>query len=278
MNSRSDERQSIILLGASNLTLGWKHVLKALQTTVPGPLDLRVSLGLGRSYVDWSGFMLRRLPGIIDCGLWDSLQSTSGSTARVPATDDVQSRGLQSSDRPPLVLVTDLGNDIVYMHSPEKIFEAASRCIRRIQQWRPDARIVMTGLPLASLDSVGPVRFVIVRSILFPGCLMPLQEIYDKSRVLNKLVQDFAAQNNFPFVEPQAEWYRADPIHVIPPLREQVFRQFFSHWQMSPPSIAEVASLPVARLPTSAIRTVAGFRRQASQPVFHSSELTISAW
>ena len=89
-----EDRQTVLLLGASNLTLGWKPALKALSDTVPGPLDVRVSLGMGRSYVDWSGFWLRRLPGIVNCGLWDSLQD--------------------SGSKPPLVLITDLGNDIVY--------------------------------------------------------------------------------------------------------------------------------------------------------------------
>lgn len=76
--------------------------------------------------------MLRRLPGIIDCGLWDNLRSTSLSAGSPLQSRVRQDRDLQGSDRPPLVLVTDLGNDIVYMHSPEKILEAASRCVRKI--------------------------------------------------------------------------------------------------------------------------------------------------
>lgn len=257
-SQESSDRQSVILLGASNLTLGWKPVLKALQATVPGPLDVRVSLGLGRSYVDWSGFWIRRLPGIIDCGLWDSLPATGS--------------------RPPLVLVTDLGNDIVYNHEPEKIFETAKVCIDRILAWRSDAKIVMTGLPLASVMSVGPVRFVIVRSILFPGCVMPFQEICSKSLALDQMVQQYARERNYPCVIPLGEWYRADPIHVIPPLREKVFRQFFSHWNVEPPASEALLRLPAAKLPTSAVRTIAGFQRESPQPVFNSPELVVSAW
>lgn len=254
----AEDRQTIILLGASNLTLGWKPALRALQATVPGPLDVRVSLGMGRSYVDWSGFWLRRLPGIANCGLWDSLPKTAS--------------------KPPLVLVTDLGNDIVYMHSPETIFQTATDCIRKIQTWRSDARIVLTGLPLASLRSVGPVRFVIARSILFPGCGMPFEEIVEKSVALDQSIRQFAQANNFPCIIPPGEWYRADPIHVIPPLREQVFRLFFSHWNPERLFSAEPKTLPAARLPTSALRTIAGFERRAQQPVFQSPELVVSAW
>jgi len=254
----TEDRQTVILLGASNLTLGWKPAIRALQATVPGPLDVRVSLGLGRSYVDWSGFWLRRLPGIANCGLWDSLP--------------------QTRSKAPLVLVTDLGNDIVYRHSPETIFQTATECIRRIQAWRSDARIVLTGLPLASLQSVGPVRFVIARSILFPGCGMPFEEIREKSIALDQSIRQFAQANNFPCIIPQGEWYRADPIHVIPSLREQVFRKFFSHWNPGCSISSETGTLPAARLPTSALRTIAGFERRAQQPVFQSPELVVSAW
>ena len=254
----AEDRQSVILLGASNLTMGWKPVLKALQSTVPGPLDIRVSLGMGRSYVDWSSFWLRRLPGIVDCGLWDSLPSAGA--------------------RPPLVLVTDLGNDIVYMHDPDRIFQAVTECIQRIQHWRPDAKIVLTGLPLCALRPVDTLRFVIARTILFPRCLMPFKEILNKAETLDEMVQKYAADNHFPFVIPQAEWYRADPIHVIAPLREKVFRQFFSHWKTEVPATVESRTLPRAGLPSSAVKTFAGFECKSQQPVFNSPELVVSAW
>lgn len=253
-----DDRQTVLLLGASNLTLGWKPVLNALCSTVPGPLDVRVSLGMGRSYVDWSGFWLRRLPGIINCGLWDSLQD--------------------GGSKPPLVLITDLGNDIVYMHSPKKIFETATECIRRIRVWRQDARIVLTGLPLNSIKSLSKTHFVIARSILFPGCAMPLKEICEKSFALDESIRAFARANDLPCVIPKAEWYRADPIHVIPPLREQVFRHFFSHWNVEQSTTMESHRMPQAGLPTSAVRTIAGVKREAQQPVFQSPELVVSAW
>ncbi len=253
-----DDWQNVILLGASNLTLGWVPLLKSLQTTVPGPLDVRASLGMGRSYVDWSGFWLRRLPGIIDCGLWKNLP-TSGS-------------------KPPLILVTDVGNDIVYQHSPERILKATTECIQRLRDWRPDAKIVMTGLPIDSVKSVGPVRFVIARSVLFPGCRMPFSEILARSESLEQSAQQFAQQNNIPYLIPQAEWYRTDPIHVIKPLRESVFQQFFSHWNVHKPVSDANQKLPRASLPVSALRTVCGFQRTAQQPAFDSKELRVSAW
>lgn len=254
----SSERQSVILLGASNLTLGWKPAIRALQQTVPGDIDLRVCLGMGRSYIDWSAVLLRRLPGIVQCGLWENLPSTGSSS--------------------PLVLLTDIGNDIVYMRDPEDIFLTVEECLRRIRAWRPDARIAMTGLPLPSVEAMGKARFLFMRTILFPGCLMTFQQICDRSRALNSMLESYAQKNQIPFVNPEGAWYRSDPIHVIPPLREKVFRSFFSLWNLDNTVSSEARDVSPPALPATAVRTVAGFSRRALQPAYQSARLVVSAW
>lgn len=262
-----DQKQSVLLLGASNLTLGWKPAVRALQQVVPGDIDLRVCLGMGRSYIDWSALLIRRLPGIIQCGLWENLP-TAGS-------------------RSPLVLMTDIGNDIVYMRDPEEIFQSVEECRRRILAWRPDARIAMTGLPLPSVEAMGRTRFLFMRTMLFPGCLMSFQQICERSRVLNSLVENYVREHQIPFIKPEGAWYHLDPIHVIPSMREKVFRQFFSLWNTretgsEDPQMAATQTTPsltaTPPLPTTAVRTVAGFARRTSQPVYQSSQLVVSAW
>ena len=254
----STEKQSVVLLGASNLTLGWKPAIRALQQIVPGDIDLRVCLGMGRSYIDWSAVLIRRLPGIIQCGLWENLPTT-GSSA-------------------PLVLVTDIGNDIVYLRYPEQIFEAVEECLRRIRAWRPDSRIAITGLPLPSVEATGRARFLLMRTLLFPGCMITFQQICERSRVLNDLLESYSQQHLIPFIKPEAAWYHLDPIHVIPPLREQVFRLFFSHWNTAGAVGSDDKTAAVPALPVTAVRTVAGFSRETSQPVYRSPQLVVSAW
>lgn len=253
-----DQKQSVILLGASNLTLGWKPAIRALQQTVPGDIDLRVCLGMGRSYIDWSAVLIRRLPGIIQCGLWENLPTTAS--------------------RSPLVLMTDIGNDIVYMRDPEEIFQTVEECLKRIRAWRPDARIAMTGLPLPSVEALGKARFLFLRTLLFPGCFMSLQQICERSRALNALLEDYVRKHQIPFIRPEGAWYHLDPIHVIPPLREKVFRQFFSLWNTG--AAAEHFAQPAVTpsLPATAVRTVAGFARRTSQPAYESPQLVVSAW
>jgi hypothetical protein len=252
------EKQSVILLGASNLTLGWKPAMRALQRTVPGEMDLRVCLGMGRSYIDWSAVLFRRLPGIVQCGLWENLPAT-GSVA-------------------PLVLMTDIGNDIVYTRDPEDIFRTVEECLRRIRTWRPEARIAMTGLPIASVEAMGKARFLLMRTILFPGCLMTFQQICERSRVLNDLLESYVRKHQIPFLNPEAAWYRSDPIHVIPSLREEVFRRFFSLWNVDTAVASVEEPIAAPALPVTAVRTVAGFARRTSQPVHQSPRLVVSAW
>jgi hypothetical protein len=254
----STEKQSVVLLGASNLTLGWKPAVRALQHVVPGEIDLRVCLGMGRSYIDWSAVLIRRLPGIIQCGLWENLPAT-GSAA-------------------PLVLMTDIGNDIVYTRDPEEIFQTVEECLRRIKAWRPDARIAMTGLPLASVEAMGRARFLLMRTILFPGCMMTFQQICERSRALNALLESYTRKHQIPFIQPDGAWYHIDPIHVIPPLREKVFRQFFSLWKPGEIAKSDVLTAVTPTLPATAERTVAGFARRTSQPVYQSQQLVVSAW
>ena len=257
-STASTEKQSVVLLGASNLTLGWKPAIRVLQKVVPGEIDLRVCLGMGRSYMDWSAVLIRRLPGIIHCGLWENLPTTGSFS--------------------PLVLITDIGNDIVYMRDPEEIFQTVEECLRRIQAWRPDARIAITGLPLPSVEAMGKTQFLLMRTMLFPGCTMTFQQICERSRVLNALLENYVQKHQIPFIKPEGAWYHLDPIHVIPSLREKVFRLFFSLWNTGDPRNSGVQAVLTPALPATAVRTVAGFARRTSQPVYQSSQLVVSAW
>lgn len=258
VGAASGDRQSVILLGASNLTLGWEPAVRALQQMVPGEIDLRVCLGLGRSYVDWSTVFLRSLPGIVQCGLWENLPTTCGS--------------------PPLVLITDIGNDIVYTRDPDDIFQTVEECVRRIRAWRPDARIAMTGLPMPSVEAMGHVRFLLLRTIMFPGCLMTFQQICERSRLLNGLLESYVQKHQIPFIKQEGAWFRSDPIHVVPPMREKVFRQYFSLWRVDAASRPDVQCVAKPPLPIAAVRTVASFARKTSQPVYQSPQLVVSAW
>ena len=255
-------RSQVILLGASNLTIGWRDLLLALNSVVRTPLDLRVALGMGRSYVDWSGFWFRRLPGIIQSALWSSLPAAGTG--------------------PPLAMLTDIGNDIVYERNPDEIFQVIQECVSRLRRWNSDTRFVMTGLPLQSVASVGPVHFRIARTILFPGCRLSLKTILSHSEQLDALCRRFAQAEGIGFVDPQQEWYGIDPIHVLPKYRVAAFQKFFSAWGVSQTislsAMNQKPSTPGCSLPRSHERTLFGMRRVVDQPVVNQPAMSVSAF
>ena len=253
--------QNVVLLGASNLVLGWRSLVDSLRLVTADSINLNVALGMGRSYVKTSAFWFRQLPAISDCGLWDHLP--------------------QDSANPPLVLITDLGNDIVYLFEPDQIAAAVRQCISQVLAWRADARIVMTGLPLASLTRVGKLRFLIARTILFPGCTLSRATILERSLALDQMIRQLATEFGIHFVEPEPKWYGLDPIHVVPDFRESAFRKYFAAFDRTPPTDSGYAGRPAAtgiQLPVAAERTVFGRKRVVEQPAYCSQDFIVSAW
>jgi len=251
--------QDVVLLGASNLVLGWPAMMKALQRLTAEPLRVNIATGMGRSYIKTSAFWFRQLPSILDCQLWDHLP--------------------ENSSRPPLVLITDVGNDIVYLYQPDQIAESVRECIRRVRTWRPDAKLVMTGLPLASLLGVGGARFVIARTILFPGCTLSRNDVIERSQALDQLVRQIADDSEIGFVEPDPTWYGIDPIHVLSKHRIKAFCKYFDAFEL--PKSADVNTarqLTQIPLPTAAERTVFWRRKTVEQPASSRPDLIVSAW
>jgi hypothetical protein len=166
----------VVALGASNLTRGFRTIVSTARASWGPDVEVMAALGHGRSYGVQSRFVVRTLPGILECGLWRELESRP----RVPT------RGL----------VTDVGNDIVYGFSAEQILEWIAEAIGRLRRVTPD--IVVTDLPLAAIRGVSEAKFRLIRSILFPGCRLPLARIQETAeRVDAGLAQLSAAQEQF---------------------------------------------------------------------------------
>ncbi len=271
-------RQSIVLLGASNLTIGWRSVLNSLRHGLDTPLDVFVALGMGRSYVDWSRFAGRELPGIARCQLFDDFAaavSTSASRTLIV--------GSEAEVAPaPLVLMTDVGNDLVYGRTPEVIAASLEICLERIRQCSPHSKILMTGLPLSSVTRLTNLRYVVTRSLLFPGCRLQLPLILQRAAELDVLVRNIAAARNAIFVEPLDQWYGIDPIHIRRPLRQGAFQYLFSQWPGFGFSDVAISSdvavgrnMPIPALPAVAEKRSFGRKKSVNQPYFTSDQLTI---
>ena len=139
-----------------------------------------------------SRFVTRALPAIMDCGIWPHL----AATAHIPTR----------------ALVTDIGNDILYGFPPEQTLAWIEEAIVRLQQYTGD--IVLTGLPMASIRRVSPVKFKIFCSILAPSCRLALRDVVDRAEVVHAGLATLAERCHARFLPVDPSWYGVDPVHI----------------------------------------------------------------
>jgi hypothetical protein len=241
--------QRVVLLGASNLKMGFPEILAHLRAGAGGPLEILAALGHGRSFGTWSRFLgVRQLPGIVDCGLWEELDR------RPPL--------------PTLALVSDIGNDLLYGASVPQIAGWVGTCLERLAERR--AEIVLGLLPLASLVKVSAVRYHLVRSILFPGRRAASWDaVLESVRELNERLRQEGLAHGARLVEPSPSWYGTDPIHVRRSMRHEAWNHIFHH-----PRLPQEGRVPGGgRLPV--FGAAATLRSAAPQP---ATRLPFQGW
>lgn len=197
-----------ILLGASNLKVGLPRAVDFLRRRM-GAVEALTACGHGRSYGAWSRFLfVRRLPGILDCGLWRALDSRP--------------------ELPTVGLVTDVGNDLAYGETLDRVAGWVAACLDRLS--KRESLTILTLLPLASLEKLSPARFTAARSLLFPGRDISWPVLLDRAQrldtVLRRLGRDWGAF----VVEPELDWYGIDPIHVRRSRREAAWEKTLEPW------------------------------------------------
>ncbi len=254
MTNHSPRR--IILLGASNLTLAFPLVVATLRAAL-GPVELLAAHGHGRSYGMTSRVLCRSLPGIRSCRLWDDL------AARPRATE------------PPLALVTDVGNDLLYGASDEQVLRWVETALTRLREH--GCRLTVGTLPLSSLNQLSRVRYTLTKAFFFPGTGPGWDEIRQLAPALDAGLRQLAAAHGAATVTPRPEWYGFDPIHIRRPIRPAAWFEILSAWHtpssgsgcpampMRPARSALSNSLRLWTLPP-AQRSLCGRKREAPQP------------
>jgi len=113
---------------------------------------------------------------------------------------------------PTAALITDVGNDILYGAAQARIADWVEECLQRLD--RVSSHVVVTELPLASLAHVGRLRFLLMRTILFPKSRVTLSGAMDSARQLNHRLRELARRYDARLVKPHPGWYGFDPIHI----------------------------------------------------------------
>jgi hypothetical protein len=193
----------LVALGASNLARGMGSAVAVARAAWGPRLEVVGAFGPGRSYGMDSSLMGRRLPGILDCGLWPALRALPAAPTRA--------------------LVTDVGNDILYHVPVPRIVSWVDEAVARLAGITDD--IVLTGLPLDRIRLLSPSAFLFFRTVLVPKCRLTRAQTLDASERVNEELRAIADRRGARFVEHRLEWYGADPVHIRP-------RQWASAWQV----------------------------------------------
>ncbi len=185
----------VVLLGASNLAIGLPLIVRQLCAGLPRPLEIFTACGHGRSFCTWSRVLFRALPGIDRCGLWSDLDQ---------AAEACESRTL--------ALVTDVGNDLIYGSSPHVIARRVETCLAALARYQ--AELVVTRLPLASVERLSAVRYHATKAVFFPRSGGSWTEMRQKARELDESLGQIAARFSAQLIEQPLDWYGFDPLHI----------------------------------------------------------------
>lgn len=250
------DRQSVIVLGASNVSRGLTRLVATVRSRAASPADLFVAAGHGRAYGVNSRVWMRRLPSILACGLWESLAENA-------AVKNAQ----------PVAVVTDVGNELLYGLGVAQIAGAVREAVRRLADH--GVTIAITGLPLASIGSVGPVRYRALRTAFVPGCRLPLPMLKEAAAWLDEELRSIAAAVGGTFIEQPGDWYGLDAIHVRRRCIDRLWREVADAWNWpttARPARASVRDWAVIGSRAAETRSLARVMLHTPQPAWRARD------
>lgn len=254
--------RNIVLLGASNLTQSFPRIVGRLRAAWEEPVAVYAAHGHGRSYGRWSHVLVRSLPAINTCRLWDDLDRVDTGSSLLSA------------------LVTDVGNDLIYGSTPEQVAGWVEDCCRRLADRR--AEIVLTLLPMASVARLSAWRYYVTRTLFFPGSGPAWNVMKARATELNERLRELGRRVSAHIVEPPGDWYGFDPIHVRRATRDTAWQQILSGWASFNPThkgsrVSPITGLRLLSLPP-AERRLFGRQQQMAQPAFRLGQLSIGLY
>jgi hypothetical protein len=205
--------QTIVIIGASNVTLSLPVIWSTIRRSLPGPFRLVVAAGHGRSFGMASKVLGRTLPSILECGLWESLDKL----------DDLSSVH---------AIVTDVGNDLLYGVDATQTMSWVNETVERLSH--QSQSILITGLPIDSLNGLSERRFNFFRRVLFPSSTLTFETALIEGVELHAQLLKFG-DSHFSTTTPKAKWYGLDPIHIRRRCRREAWERYLSLCLQSQP-------------------------------------------
>ena len=238
----------VILLGASNLTRSFSTVVATVRQTWSDPVEIMVAMGHGRSYGVETSVFGKKISGIFPCALWRDLQNRP--------------------QLPTSALVTDIGNDLVYGIPPDQMLDWVERCLDRLSE--AGAAILVTQLPVESIERLSERRFQFFRRALFPRSKLTLAAARVLVREINERLIEIGQARKIPVIPVSVSWYGVDPIHLKRAIKRLAWPTMLASWRAGsePFAITPSSLWTAAYLAGLAPREYSffGIARRAEQP------------
>lgn len=250
------DRSVVVVLGASNVSRGLARLVATVRARAGAPVDLFVAAGHGRAYGVNSRVWMRRLPSILGCRLWESLAVNAAH-----------------AEAPPVAVVTDVGNELLYGLGVAQVAGAVREAVRRLAD--RGVAIAITGLPLDSIASLGPARYRALRTLFVPGCRLPLPMLVEAAQWLDEELRAIAADHAATFIEQPGAWYGLDAIHVRRRCIDQLWDQVADAWNWpttARPARASVREWAAVGCRAAETRSIARVMLHTRQPAWRSRD------
>lgn len=256
--STPDPRPRFVVLGASNVALSIATIVSLARGSHSGPIEILTAHGRGRSFVGWStAIFVRSLPGIGECGLWPVLASR---------------------DAPTTALLCDVGNDLVFGATPEKIAACVARDVAALK--RAGARVVLMRMPMESLQALGDMRFRIAQRMIFPARKqMKRNDLLAAATRLDELMIGIARDEDVVLATPQGHWYGFDPIHILRAHRAKAWAEVLAPlWPVVLAKSWTASDRRALRRARPLLRKMFGRTQRREQPTARFADGSTFAW
>ena len=151
----SEDKLLFLFMGASNLARGYalltRHLSKCLGVK---NIEFLNALGPGRGFCAKGGMFNFIYPPIQDCQVIEAAEKKTKNTR--------------------VVLLTDLGNDLMYGVTADALIECLDMLIDRMLKWNAD--IFLTSIHINMKKDISRRTFYILRFIFYPNSKMNYEE------------------------------------------------------------------------------------------------------
>lgn len=207
-------------MGASNLARGYSLLTRHISSCFgKNKVEFLNALGPGRGFCARGGMFNFTYPSIQDCRILDVAQKKSCDSR--------------------VVLITDIGNDLMYGVSAGTLIESLDGLIDKALQW--DAEVFLTSIHVNLKKDVSQTTFFILKSFFYPGSNITYEETDLFIKQVNGYLKEKAGKNErVHLISGMESFAGADKIHYS-------LLKTHSAWEKVVDEIAQVLKIPVQK-------------------------------